>query len=176
MALLVLAYPELSERDHERIQAFRRRHDVLYYSVVDPHFTLVFPVPDWEVEPFVAEVVKQAQGFRAFDFCLRCAVLNKDAFSDDYHAFLVPDEGYGRVVRLHDRLYGDRLFPNRALMVDFVPHVGVGNAKDPLQCLEMVRAWNREEFAIPGRVVALDIANYEHDTVETIERVFLADR
>lgn len=175
MALLVLAYPEISTSDHERIQAFRQRNDVLYYNVVDPHFTLVFPVSDWEAGPFIAEVVKQSQGFRPFDFCLRCAVLNKDAFSDDYHAFLVPDEGYGAIVRLHDRLYADRLFSHRALMVDFIPHIGIGNAKDPLKCLEMVRVWNKEEFAIPGRVAALEVANYEHDAVETIQRVLLED-
>lgn len=175
MALLVLAYPEISESDYERIQAFRRRHDVLYYRVVDPHFTLVFPVPDLPVKPFIAEVANQAQGFRSFEFCIRCAVLNKDAFSDDYFAFLVPDEGYGRIVRLHDRLYADKLFPWRALMVDYIPHIGIGNSKDPLQCLEMVHVWNREEFGIPGRVVALDIANYEHGSVETIERILLAD-
>jgi len=175
MALLVLAYPEVSKGDYERIQAFRQRNDALYYDVVEPHFTIVFPVFEWGVEAFIAEVVKQSQGFQPFDFCIRCAVLNKDAFSDYYHAFLVPDEGYSRIVRLHDRLYADKLFSRRALWVDFVPHMGIGNSQDPLECLEMVRVWNEKEFAIPGWVVALDIANYEDDTVETIERVLLGD-
>ncbi|MCS6846165.1 MAG: hypothetical protein RMN52_00450 [Anaerolineae bacterium] len=43
MSLLVLAYPELSNADRECIRAFRERYDPLYYPVVAPHFTLVFP-------------------------------------------------------------------------------------------------------------------------------------
>ncbi len=46
MALLVVAYPELSKSDYDRIQAFRQMHDPLYYDVVEPHFTIVFPVLD----------------------------------------------------------------------------------------------------------------------------------
>ena len=50
MTLVVLAYPEIAESDYERIQNFRKHHDELYYRVVEPHFTLVFPLPeDWSL-------------------------------------------------------------------------------------------------------------------------------
>lgn len=173
MALLVLGYPEMSAADCSRIQVFRQVHDDLYYHVVEPHVTLVFPTFDWEAEPFVAETAKQLLGFRPFDFCLRCAVLNKDAFSDYYHTLLVPDEGYSQVVKLHDRLYADKLFSNRALHVDFIPHIGVGNSKNPQQCLQMIDSWNKDEFAIWGRMIALDVVRYEEDTVQTIQRLAL---
>ena len=133
MALLVAAYPELDKRDYQRIQAFRQAHDELYYQVVEPHFTLVFPLFDWEREVFLEEVAERARGAVAFDFILRTATLNKDAFNDYYHTFLVPDEGYSHFIRLHDRLYADKLFPHRALQVDFIPHIGVGNSLDPLE-------------------------------------------
>jgi 2'-5' RNA ligase len=173
MALLVLAYPEMSAVDYGRIQAFRKRHDGLYYHAVELHITLVFPTFDWEAELFVAETAKQLSGFRPFDFCLRCAVLNKDAFNDYYHTFLVPDEGYSRVVKLHDKLYADKLFPHRALHVDFVPHIGIGNSRDPHRCLEMIDSWNKDEFSIRGRIAALDVVRYEDDTVQTIQRLAL---
>ncbi len=175
MALLVVAYPELSKSDYDRIQAFRQMHDPLYYDVVEPHFTIVFPVLDWEPEVFVTEAVKQARGIRPFPFTLRSAVLNKDAFSDTYHTFLVPDEGYGQIIRLHDRMYADQLFSQRALTVDFIPHIGIGNALDPLACLAMMREWNRQDFAISGRVAVLDIVNYVDDKTETIKQIFLND-
>ncbi len=171
MALLVVAYPELSKNDYDRIQAFRQMHDPLYYDVVEPHFTIVFPVFTWKPEAFVAEAMKQARGIRPFPFTLRSAVLNKDAFNDYYHTFLVPDEGYGQIVRLHDRMYADQLFPQRALTVDFIPHIGIGNSLDPLACLAMMREWNKEEFAISGWVSTLDIINYEDGTIETIRRL-----
>lgn len=173
MALLVVAYPDIAQNDYEQIQAFRRILDELYFDVVDPHFTIVFPVFDWETEAFVEEAVKQARGIRPFPFTLRSAVLNKDAFNDYYHAFLVPDEGYGQIIRLHDQMYADKLFPNRALTVDFIPHIGIGNALDPLACLAMVREWNKDDFAISGRVSALDIINYEDDATETIHQITL---
>ncbi len=174
MSLCVAAYPKLSTADFERIQEFRKRNDV-YYPVIGPHFTPVFPLTGWEVEPFIAEVKKQAWGIQAFEFCIRCASLDKDATNDYYHAFLVPDEGYSRIVKLHDRLYADRLFPCRALTIDFIPHIGIGNSKDPLRCLEMIEHWNKTEFAITGQVQALDIAKFENNRVQTLERFELSE-
>jgi hypothetical protein len=172
MNLCTLAYPVLKPADYERIQGFRKQND-RYFPVVEPHFTLIFPTPEWELEPYRAEIIKQISGIQPFDFCLRCAVLNKDAFQDLYHTFLVPDEGFSQFVKLHYTLCADRFFDPQSLEVDFIPHVGVGNTKDPLKCYEMVVNWNCEDFAISGHISALDIGNYENDTVETIERIFL---
>ena len=176
MALLVLAYPELANSDYERIQEFRKHNDELYYRVVGPHFTLVFPLSvDWKAETFIAEIVKQIRGIQPIEFCIRCAALNKDAFSDTYYAFLVPDQGYSSILKLHDKLYREKLFPHRALHADFIPHIGIGNSKDPLRCIEMVENWNKTEFAIAGRISILDVANYENDTVHTIQRISLGE-
>lgn len=170
MNLCTLAYPTLSTSDYEKIQAFRKQND-MYYHIVEPHFTLAFPISEWEVEPYIAEIRKQLEGFRRFDFCIRCAALNKDIFLDLYHVFLIPDEGHSQFMKMFYKLAADRLFPYRSLDIDFVPHLGVGNSKDALKGVEMVEIWNREEFSIIGQITALDIANYENDTVETIERI-----
>jgi 2'-5' RNA ligase len=171
MAFLVLAYPEIKKDDYERIQEFRKEHDFNYH-LLGPHFTLVFPVDGgWEAESFIQEISKQVQGVQAIEFRLRCAVLNKDPFSDYYFTLLVPDEGHSKIIKLHDKLYSDKLLPHRALIANFTPHITVGNSKDPLKCLEMIETWNKEEFAIKGRITVLDVANYENDTVRTIQRI-----
>ena len=176
MALLVLAYPELASSDYERIQEFRKHNDELYYHVVEPHFTLVFPLPaDWIADNFISEIMNQKRGIQPFEFCIRCATLNKDAFNDYYHTFLVPDEGYSKILKLHDKLYADKLFPHRALHVDFIPHIGIGNSKDPLRCIEMVEYWNKVELAMSGRITILDVVNYENDTVQTVQRISLGE-
>jgi len=175
MALLVVAYPELSKTDFDRIQAYRQVHNELYYQVVAPHFIFVFPVFDWEPEAFVEEVEKQAWGISKFTFTLRSAVLNKDAFNDFYHAFLVPDEGYGRLIRLHDRMYAEKFLPQRALTIDFIPHIGIGNSQDPLACLAMVREWNKDDFAIASKISKLDIIRYQDDTTSSIQQIMLDD-
>src|SRR4051812_32290826 len=107
MNLHVVAYPRLAPADEERVQTCRKDHNSLY-EVIGAHFTIVFSVPDISLADFTAEVRRQAGEIVAIPFCLRCAVINKDAFSDNYDAFLVPDEGYSGVVKLHDRLYSDR--------------------------------------------------------------------
>ena len=174
MSLLVIAYPSFSPSDYARIQSFRKDNDPLY-GVVEPHVTLVFPVSGWPADVFVAEVKQQAQGVSPFDLVLRSATLNKDAFADRYHVFLAPDEGFGQVIRLHDRLYRAKLFDQWALHIDFIPHVGTGSVTDPLKCLALMREWNREEFALRGHVAALDVVSHENNVVTTLERIVLSN-
>ncbi len=171
MALVVPAYPELPPSDYERIQEFRKDHD-RYYRVVKPHFTLVFPMPEeWEIEAFTAEIEERTRGIQPFGFTIRCASLNKDAFQELYHAFLVPDEGHSHIVKLFEKISSGKLFQYRHLDVDYLPHIGIGNSTDPLRCLEMVRQWNKQEFEIAGRVSMLDIADYNGEKVQTIKRI-----
>jgi 2'-5' RNA ligase len=170
MAFLVIAYPELSESDFQKIQKFRQEND-LFFRVVNPHFTLVFPVSDWKAEPFIVEIVKRSKNLHSFEFCLRSATLNKDAFNDYFHVFLVPDEGYSLLIKLHDKLYNGLLFSQRALQIDFIPHIGIGKSRDPQKCLEMISHWNRKPFAIAGRISFLEIVKYEKNVVETLKRI-----
>src|ERR1700743_2546871 len=108
MNLHVIAYPELIASDFEMIQAYRREYNSLY-TIIQPHFTIVFSVPDMLPEDFISEVKKQAAHAKAIQFISRCAVINKDSFSGNYDAFLVPDEGFAAVTKLHDKLYCGQL-------------------------------------------------------------------
>lgn len=174
MNLLALAYPTLSELDTKRIQAFRAQHD-RYYSIVEAHFTLVFAVSGWDEDAFSAEIANQLRGFRAFDFRIRCAVLNQDVSGDLYHVFLTPDEGHSQIVKLHDRLYAGKLLPYRRLDIDFIPHIGIANSADPRQCLEWIESWNREDFEIHGRFTGIDMVRYDGKTIQTFDRIPLID-
>lgn len=173
MSLLVLAYPLFSASDFRTIQEFRRRHDKRYYSVVAPHFALVFPVSDMDPPAFAAEIRSRLGATRPIEFSLRYAAINKDAFEDLTHVFLIPEEGAGGLVRLHDRLYAGRLFPQRRLDIDYIPHIGVANSRDPAECLRLVEQWNDRPFEIRGTVAALDIVTYENNSVTTIDQVAL---
>ncbi|MCP2519846.1 hypothetical protein NLC82_01235 [Candidatus Aminicenantes bacterium AC-335-A11] len=59
MALLVLAFPEISKHDYEAIQNYRKENDELYYGVVEPHFTIVFPIFDIGENEFISEIKKE---------------------------------------------------------------------------------------------------------------------
>ncbi len=173
MSYLLLAYPQLAKQDVELIDSYRKVNDELFYNVVDPHFTLVFPVFDTLLEDFVAEVKSKIEGLTKFGFTMRCATINKDAFSDYFHAFIVPDEGFSNIVKMHDRFYSGKLINNLRLDIDFIPHIGIGNSKDKWLCKKMVDEWNEKEFAISGTIARLTIVKYEDGVVTTIEDIEL---
>lgn len=169
MSLLVIAYPELSPGDLERIQRFRAVHDHLYFDVVAPHFTMVFPVENCRQDVFIQEVRSKAVALRSFSFVLRYAIVNKDAFSPMYHTFLVPDEGNSNFIRLHDVLYRGRLSEHLRLDIDYIPHIGVGNNTDPQVCKQMADEWNATGFNIRGSIHSLTVVSYEQNKVSVLE-------
>ncbi|MCB1172544.1 MAG: 2'-5' RNA ligase family protein [Leptospiraceae bacterium] len=174
MAFLALAYPEISKSDFDLIQSYRSENDALYFSVVEPHFTIVFPVSDIPQSEFINEIKRQAANLFQFEFTIRCATINKDAFSDYFHSFLVPDEGYSNIVKIHDRLYSGLLSENLRLDLDFIPHIGIGNSLKSLDCKRMVDEWNLDEFAIKGKVSVLTIVEYKNDLVRKLEEIKLS--
>lgn len=173
MAYLVISYPELTQSDFDLIQTYRKENDPLYYNVVNPHFTIVFPVFNKSKDEFVSEVRKQLTGLSKFDFVLRCATINKDAFSDYFHLLLVPDEGYSRIVKLHDRLYSGDFKDNLRLDIDYIPHMGIGNSLDKFKCKEMVDFWNSQSFEIRGTIKKMDVIEYDSNSVMTIDEIEL---
>lgn len=169
---LVIAYPKLAPDDFEKIQRYRERHDLLF-NVVEPHFTIVFPVFDLQSRDFIEEIKTNAKNISRFDFAIRCATINKDAFNKLFHVFLVPDEGYSRIVRLHDTLYHGKLKPYLRLDLDYIPHITIGNCRDKHQCKQMVDDWNKEEFLIRGTIAELTVVKYEDGIVTKLTPVEL---
>ena len=171
MPLLVIAYPELNVIDYNRIQGFRALHDLLYYGIVEPHFTFVFPGRDMDVNQFIAEIESKAANTKSIHFILRTATINKDAFSDYYHIFLVPDEGNGRMIRLHDKLYSGSLHSQFLLDIDFIPHITVGNSTEANHCKALADEWNQEEFSFPGVIKQLSVVRFEHNVVTPLKNI-----
>lgn len=172
MNLHVIAYPSLSPADYARIQSVRKLHNTLY-NIIGPHFTIVFSVPDMEAGEFIEEIKEQSKGITAIPFALRCAVINKDSFSNNYDAFLVPDEGHSAIVKLHDRLYAGKLSRHHRLDISYIPHLSIANSRDVNQIKKIVDNWNETEQPIGGMIGALDIINYENRVITTIEQIVL---
>lgn len=170
MNLHVIAYPELAPADYEMIQLFRRDYNSLF-KVIEPHCTIVFSVTDMHLEYFIAEIKKQIDLTPSIQFCIRCAVINKDSFSNDYDAFLLPDEGLSRIVKLHDKLYSDKLSHHHRLDISYIPHISIASSPDVQSIKKIVDQWNKKEFEINGIISSLDIINYENRIVTTIEKI-----
>jgi hypothetical protein len=82
VSLVVVSYPTVSREDSDWVQSIRAEHDELYFDVVDPHFTFVFPVFGFDRERFLKHVKKQVQGVRRIHFACGCATVVKDATNE----------------------------------------------------------------------------------------------
>jgi hypothetical protein len=171
--LVVLSYPDIPASDLDWIQAVRAEHDAYYYGVVGAHFTFVFPTSAVDEDTLVRHVRRQVQGVGSIPFVVRCAVVHKDLTSELTHVFLVPDEGFSGIVRLHDRLYRGLLAPELRLDLTFMPHIGVGNSTDPLACKALADNLNEQDFEIRGTVSELTVGDYTGAEVRAIQRTAL---
>ena len=175
MAYLVVAYPNISGKDLNWIQEYRKNNDPRYFDIVNPHFTIVFAISDIAEEDFLTEIKRQVAGIKQFNFSLRVATINKDDSGECYHEFLVPDEGYSNIVKLHDKLYSGALSKYLRLDLDFIPHIGIGNSNDPLLSKKRVDELNAGILSISGSVDYVDVVKYDGGLVSTIERIKLED-
>ena len=173
MAYLVIAYPKISQKDYYWVQKYRKENDPLYYKVVEPHFTLVFPTFDLTEEVFVEGVTKLSARFKKFPFVVRIAVVNKDSFNDYYHEFLVPDEGFSNFVKMKDKLYSGTLSKFLRLDIDFIPHIGIGNSINSQICKSRVDIINEGGLEIAGKIESLSVVKYQDDIITQIKVIDL---
>lgn len=171
MLYLVLAYPNISKEDFQFIQDYRKKHDPKYYSLVQPHFTIVFSTSNFSEKEFITEVEKQVNGIKKFKFSIKCATINQDDSKDFYHEFLVPEEGYSNIVKLHDKLYSGKFYNNLRFDIDFIPHIGIGNSDNVHVCKKRVDELNSKNIEINGSVNAIDIVEYAQNKITTIKKI-----
>lgn len=178
MPLLVVAYPKLDPADAVRIEMIRAVHDPAH-ARVRAHFTLVYPLqhaPERQsVDELVAFVGEIARAQRPLSFALRSALPFNDLTGPDTDVFLVPDEGFSALVRLHDRLYTGPLARDLRLDLPTIPHVTVGRSPDPRTSKRLADSLNARPLAIVGQIAALDLVAHDGGTVRTIAHLPLGE-
>lgn len=159
MKHFVVAYPQINEADYHTIQNIRKEHDHLYTNI-EPHFTCVFGT-EMSSESFMDEIKKQSLHAKPVHFSIRCAVVNKDAFSEMYFTFLVPDEGFSEFVKIHDKFYSDKLSEFLRLDIDYIPHIEIARSGDKMVCKKLADQWNKSECVIHGHISSFEIVTFE---------------
>lgn len=168
MALLSLAYPEFSQEDAASIAQFRQVNDQAMVHVVAAHWTMIFPVEAVSADDLQAHVGEVAQRWEAIPFTCRYAMLHADRLSDNYYLFLVPDDGFSTICRLHDDLYTGIMRPYLRLDLPYVPHLGIGTSKDPSRLKDAGDQWNRQRRAMAGRIAKLTVSTYDGKQVHDL--------
>lgn len=173
MAYLVVAYPKLEQNDFDFIQSYREKNDPRYFSVIDPHITLVFAINDIDKDNFVSEVKNKIAGVTPFDVAFNVATINQNDDGEYYHEFLVPDTGYSNIVKLHDKLYSGLFTSHLRFGIDFIPHIGIGNSDEAQISKQRIDELNAKGVSISGRIESVDVIEYKDGAVITVEKIEL---
>lgn len=175
MALCVVAYPILKAVDRDWIQAIRRQSDP-QHGIIDPHFTLVFPTDQVDRESVESHL--QACIWRSiqFRFVLRSALAVKDANGTQSHLFLVPDEGFSNLVRLHDRLYSGPLKAALNLQIPFIPHITAGAFDNVEDCKHAADILNQRLFTIEGTIEQVTLLSIGPDGITQLSAIDIPAR
>jgi 2'-5' RNA ligase len=175
MNYLAVAYPQWSEEDVFWIQSIREQYDP-HCFLIRPHFTLVFPTNADRVTKtaFTNHLRQSLLGFTAFPCVIRCAVPVKDALSSLTHIFLVPDEGFSHIVKLHDAVYKTLLAAEQRLDIPYIPHITIGASTEPRIAKAIADHINTQNICVHGIVASVDAIQFDGSKVETIEQFRLA--
>lgn len=167
-----LCYPSLSEADEEFIRAFRQKHDARYRDVVAHHFTIGFGIESLGAVEYVEHVKRQAQGQDPIRFVCRYAMVGRDDINfEEFYVFLVPDEGFSEISKLHDRLYTGPFEPFHRVDIPFIPHIGIATNPDAAAIKTLCDELNDRGLHIEGRIDSITVAQYDGRVITDLERI-----
>jgi 2'-5' RNA ligase len=159
-ALEVVARPEFGKTELDWLTHLRHIHA---HSPGPPAFTLVFPGAH-----AVEEVIKQVQTTCAntarIRFCLRSAMIVPEGKMGLHHVFLVPDEGFGAIIRLHERLHAGPLACCLRPDVPYIPHLTIASMQEFGAARQTMTLLNAKDLAIAGRIDEIEV--HERDSAE----------
>lgn len=155
--LYTVAYPVLPPEEARLIEHVRTAHDRLH-DVIRAHFTLVFGCDAVPLDAYLAHVEAVTAATREIVF--RCGRATLGAVSDGLApVFLVPDEGYSDLARLHDALYTGPLAPHLCRERPYVPHLTVGTLASQLGAQALCDSLNDRGLRVSGVVNALHVGS-----------------
>ncbi len=171
MSLEVVAVPEFAPDDLAWIRKMRLDRAG---NKGPPYFTVVFPGPDLEKSLYTTEVTAVARQTKRIRFCLRSAIVVPDPQVKSFHVFLVPDEGFGAIIRLHERLHSGPLAPCLRADIAYVPHLTIASEHDVESARRVAADLNKAEIAIAGRIDSIVVQRREGEVVKLIGKYDLA--
>ncbi len=169
--LEVIARPHFAKVDLTWLTDIRsRRAD----SRGAPYFTLVFAGADLKPTVFVDAVRAHVEGLHPIHFRLRSALVAPEPMAGCFHVFLIPDEGFGAILRLHDLLHGGAI--KAALRLDraYLPHITVATTSDAVTARNLALALNQGGIDIHGHIDSVQVESRVGKTVNEVADIPLA--
>jgi 2'-5' RNA ligase len=173
--LVTVAYPEITDQDFEWIQSIREEFDDVYFGVIEPHFTFVFPFETENEPEFIQEIEELVKNQKPINFELDHAVAVEDHTKQFWHGFLVPTKGTDEITKLHDLLYSQKLKPQLREDIPFIPHLGIASSPDQASINSLIKKLNTKKRVVAGTISKLTICRYADNTITNIKEIDLVE-
>jgi len=170
-ALEVVAKPEFGKADLDWLMQLRK---IRTHGTETPSFTVVFPGAEAPTPQIVKHVEKMCAGTARIRFCLRSALVVPEHKMGWFHVFLVPDEGFGAIIRLHERLHSGPLACCLRPDIPYIPHVTVASSTEFESARQTMASLNAKDLAITGRLDELEVHERDSGEPRCVARVPLA--
>lgn len=158
MTLVVLGRPRLKAADAAWITALRDRHGTgLADHGIGPHVTLVFPTDTTDATTATGHLAVVAGETPPLALAFRCALPVLDPDSGATYVYLVPDEGFSALVRLHDRLYSGPFAEALRLDLPYIPHVTLARITEAKLARALADDLNSQEPEIHARLETVEL-------------------
>ena len=134
----------------------------------------MFPGAEMPPHEFAAAVRAHVKEFAAIRFRLRSALVVPEPVVGRFHVFLIPDEGFGAILKLHDALHAGPI--KAALRPDspYLPHITVATTPDYDVARQLASSLNRKDIDIRGHIDALHVERRAGEVVKRFAEVPLA--
>jgi 2'-5' RNA ligase len=172
-ALEVVAKPVFAKSETEWLANLRK---TLAYSAGSPEFTLVFPGSQSPTREIVQHIEAVCAVTPRIQFCLRSAMIVPDMQMSWFHVFLVPDEGFGAIIRLHDRLHVGPLAEALRRDEPYIPHLTVASVKEFDAARHVKASLNGNDLEIAGHIDELEVHERDGAAPRCVARIALAHR
>ena len=172
--LYSLCYPTLSIEDDALIQSFRENYDLPFIDVASHHFTIAFGLSEIDSGDYINHVRRIAENTKRIRFSCRYAMPCNNDFNDNYHVFLVPDEGFSEIALLHDKIYTGLLEAYLRLDIPYIPHITVATTPDSQKVKMLCAELNATDLEIAGSLEGITIGHYDGSVVYNLETIKFA--
>ena len=139
-----------------------------------PYLTLVFANLSLTSAAFLKAVRTHTKNIHPIRFRLRSALVVPEHAAGRFHVFLIPDEGFGAILKLHDVLHVGPLKPALRQDSPYLPHITVATTSDYATARDLAVALNQGGIDIQGHIEALEVESRIDQTIKLVAEVPLS--
>jgi 2'-5' RNA ligase len=140
-----------------------------------PYFTLVFSGVDMPARDFAARIRVTAAAQPRVRFHLRSALVVPEPSVGRFHVFLIPDEGFSAILRLHDALHVGPIEAALRPETPYLPHITVATSSDYAEARRIAASLNADGgIDIKGHIEALEVERRRGEVIKLVAEVPLA--